>query len=428
MRIIVTGLSHNTAPVELREKLAFSNESYSSAFEVLKSNPYIRESVIVSTCNRVEIYAVADEETESVAELKKFLSGFRKIDLKDFENNLYTYLDSESVTHLFNVVSGIDSMVVGESEILGQSKDAYTIANDNKAVGKVLHVLFHNAFACAKEARANTSVTLGPVSVSSIAVELAEKIFGSLSKRTVLILGAGETSEGTAKHLMDHGVRSIIVSNRSFDRAIELAKRFGGNAVRFDEFLNHLTSADIVISSTSAPHFIIKRDDIVSIMHRRKQKPLFFIDIAVPRDIEPAVNKIDNVYLYNIDDLKVIVDRNLKERQKEIGKCNHIVASWTNKFMHWFQSLEVVPAIRHLNAYVEEIRLKELGETISKLRSLSQEEKEEIEYLTKRITNQFLHVPLTKLKEIAKHKKDGYLYVETIQELFDTRGEESDKE
>ena len=418
MRIIVVGLSHKTAPVELREKLAFSKESYSSAFEILKANPLIRESIILSTCNRVEIYAVVDDETESVKELKKFLSEFHKVDLKDFESQLYTYPDPESITHLFNVASGIDSMVVGESEILGQLKDAYTIAHDNKAVGKILHVLFHKAFACAKDTRATTSVASGPVSVSSIAVELAEKIFGNLSKKAVMVLGAGETSELTAKHLMDHGVSSILVSNRSFDRAVELAKKFGGDAVRFDEFLNYLTSADIVISSTAAPHCIIKKDEIQSVMHKRKQRPLFLIDIAVPRDIEPEVNEIDNVYLYNIDDLKVIVDNNLKERQKEVVKCTHLITLWTNEFIQWLGSLEVVPAIRHLNTYVEEIRIRELSETISKLKSLREEERDEIEYLTKRIANQFLHVPLIKLKEIYKNKKDGYMYVEAIQELF----------
>jgi glutamyl-tRNA reductase len=326
MNVVVIGLSHHTSPVELRERFAFADVKIPDTLKSLCESGIANEAVILSTCNRVEIYAATQlEPAKAFAELKQFLKTAHA-----FENPLgeeiYTLAEPQSLQHLFKVASGLDSMVLGETEILGQLKIAYEIARKNNFTGSRLNKIFQRAFNVAKHIRTHTSIQRGSVSVASVAIELAEKIFSSLAKREVLVIGAGEMSEKTARALLSRGAKSIIVANRSHERAQVLAKEFGGRAVQFDSWAAEFEKIDIAISSTSAPHHILDRAKLEPLMKLRKNRPLLLIDIAVPRDIDPAVNFLENVYLYNIDDLQSIADDYLKQRKEEIARCEQIIA------------------------------------------------------------------------------------------------------
>ncbi len=326
MNVIVIGLSHHTSPVELRERFAFADAKIPDALKTLCALGITCEAVILSTCNRVEIYAATElEPAKAFAGLKQFLKIAHA-----FENPLgeeiYTLAEPHSLHHLFKVASGLDSMVLGETEILGQLKTAYELARKNNFTGSRLNKIFQRAFNVAKHIRTHTSIQRGSVSVASVAVELAEKIFSSLAEREVLVIGAGETSEKTARALLSRGAKSIIVASRSFERAQILAKEFGGRAVQFDDWAAEFEKIDIAISSTSAPHHILDRAKLEPLMKARKNRPLLLIDIAVPRDIAPEVNFLENVYLYNIDDLQAIAADYLKQRKEEIARCEEIIA------------------------------------------------------------------------------------------------------
>jgi glutamyl-tRNA reductase len=344
MNVIVIGLNHHTSPVELRERFAFAEAKIPDALKSLRESGIVGEAVILSTCNRVEIYAATSlEPARAFAELKQFLvrwgetagepsrdneAGSRGRLRQQDENNdvFYTLAEPQSLHHLFKVASGLDSMVLGETEILGQLKDAYALAHQHKHTGARLNKAFQRAFNVAKHIRTETSIQRGSVSVASVAVELAEKIFSSLAEREVLVIGAGEMSEKTARALLSRGARSIIVASRSHERAQVLAKEFGGRAVQFDDWAGEFEKIDIAISSTSAPHHILDRAKLEPLMKARKHRPLLLIDIAVPRDIDPAVNFLENVYLYNIDDLQAIAADYLKQRKEEIARCEQIIA------------------------------------------------------------------------------------------------------
>jgi glutamyl-tRNA reductase len=326
MNVIVIGLSHHTSPVELRERFAFADAKIPGALKSLRKSGIASEAVILSTCNRVEIYAATSlEPSKAFSELKQFLKT-----VHDFENPLgeeiYTLAEPQSLQHLFKVASGLDSMVLGETEILGQLKDAYKLAHAHEHTGARLNKIFQRAFHVAKHIRTHTNIQRGSVSVASVAVELAEKIFSSLAERDVLVIGAGDTSEKVARALLSRGAKSIIVASRSFERAEILAKEFSGRAVQFDDWAAEFEKIDIAISSTSAPHHILDRAKLEPLMKARKNRPLLLIDIAVPRDIDPAVNFLENVYLYNIDDLQSIADDYLKLRKEEIVRCEEIIA------------------------------------------------------------------------------------------------------
>jgi glutamyl-tRNA reductase len=326
MNVVVIGLSHHSSPVELRERFAFADAKIPDALKSLRESGIADEAVILSTCNRVEIYAATSlEPAKAFSELKHFLKTAHA-----FENPLgeeiYTLAEPQSLQHLFKVACGLDSMVLGETEILGQLKDAYKIAHAHKHTGARLNKIFQRAFHVAKHIRTHTSIQRGSVSVASVAVELAEKIFSSLAEREVLVIGAGETSEKVARALLSRGAKSIIVANRSHERAQILAKEFGGRAVQFEDWTAEFEKIDIAISSTSAPHHILDRAKLEPLMRARKNRPLLLIDIAVPRDIDPVVNFLENVYLYNIDDLQSIADDYLKLRKKEIVRCEEIIA------------------------------------------------------------------------------------------------------
>jgi glutamyl-tRNA reductase len=325
MPIVAIGLSHHTSPVEVREKFVFTDAEIPAALNDLRTRGLVTEGVIVSTCNRMELYAVtADNDRKTLESIREYFMAARG-STDSFNGEMYLYSEPHSVEHLFKVACGIDSMLLGETEILGQIKKAYELALQHKHTGGRLNKAFQRAFNVAKHIRSSTNIQRGSVSVASAAVELAEKIFSSLEEHTVMVMGAGETSEKTARALLSRGAKSVLVSNRSHDRAVALAQELGGRAISFDDWTAEFENIDIVISSTSAPHYILDRAKLEPIMKARRHRPLLLIDIAVPRDIEPEVNFLEAVYLYNIDDLKAIADNYLKQRQEEIAKCEAII-------------------------------------------------------------------------------------------------------
>jgi glutamyl-tRNA reductase len=340
MNVVVIGLSHHSSPVELRERFAFAESKIPDALKSLCESGIVGEAVILSTCNRVEIYAATPlEPAKAFAELKQFLITHHAYE-NPLNDELYTLAEPHSLQHLFKVASGLDSMVLGETEILGQLKTAYELARKNNSTGARLNKIFQRTFHAAKHIRTHTSIQRGSVSVASVAVELAEKIFSSLAEREVLVIGAGEMSEKTARALLSRGAKSIIVASRSRERAQALAKEFGGRAVQFDDWAAEFEKIDIAISSTSAPHHILDRAKLEPLMKLRKNRPLLLIDIAVPRDIAPEVNFLENVYLYNIDDLQAIADDYLKQRKEEITRCEEIIAE---KMKPLFQTKNIQP-------------------------------------------------------------------------------------
>jgi glutamyl-tRNA reductase len=340
MNVIVIGLSHHTSPVELRERFAFADAKIPDALKSLRDSGIAGEAVILSTCNRVEIYAATSlEPAKAFAGLKQFLKTTHAFDAP-LNEETYTFAEPQSLQHLFKVAGGLDSMVLGETEILGQLKDAYALAHRHKHTGARLNKIFQRAFNVAKYIRTHTNIQRGSVSVASVAVELAEKIFSSLDEREVLVIGAGEMSEKTARALLSRGARSIIVANRSRERAQVLAQEFGGRAVQFDDWAAEFEKIDIAISSTSAPHYILDRAKLEPLMRARRHRPLLLIDIAVPRDIDPAVNFLENVYLYNIDDLQSIADDYLKQRSEEIVRCEQIIHERVNLLLETKSSVD----------------------------------------------------------------------------------------
>jgi glutamyl-tRNA reductase len=325
MPLIVVGLSHRTAPVTLRERFAFSEGKIPETLKRLRETGIVQEAVILSTCNRVEIYGVsAKAASEATRGIKRFLVEYHDYQ-EPLGDEVYDFAEPQSLEHLFKVASGLDSMVLGETEILGQLKRAYELALQHKSTAGGLNKAFQRAFNVAKQIRTETNIQRGSVSVGSVAVELAEKIFDSLKHRHVMVIGAGDTSEKTARALLSRGAESILVSNRSYDRAVALAAELGGRAIRFEDWANDFATIDIVISSTSAPHHILDRRKLEPLMKLRHHRPLLLVDIAVPRDIDPEVNYLENVYLYNIDDLQAIAEDYLKQRREEVARCEGII-------------------------------------------------------------------------------------------------------
>jgi len=345
MDLVVIGINHKTAPVEIREKFAFSFKEAIEFNRLLKEGALLAENLILSTCNRVEVYAVAQANNDYVSNIKNFLSQFHNVAIQDYDDRIYIRKDKAAVEHLFSVAAGLDSLVVGEMEILGQVKKAYQDARESRVTGKVLNRLFEKAFNTAKKIRTETFIGRGAVSVSSAAVRLAEKILGELKDKTVLVIGTGTVGEQLALYLKKNGIKSTLVTNRTFEKAKDLAERFAASAVPFEDFKERLAQVDIVIASTGAPHCIIRKDDILSLMPKRKQRPLFIIDLAVPRDVEAEINKIDNVYLYDIDDLEKIVDENIKLRRGELDDCSKIINASADRFMDWMVSEKLKDAV-----------------------------------------------------------------------------------
>jgi glutamyl-tRNA reductase len=373
--------------------------------------------MILSTCNRVEIYVAARETEKAILDLKGFLSQYHGLSLKEFEKNLYLLIGEEVVRHIFRVASSLDSMVVGEPQILGQIKSAYNIAAEAKTSGLILHRLLHRAFHVAKRVRTETKIGNSAVSVSFVAVELAKKIFGTLEKRTVLLIGAGEMCELAARHLVSGGIEKVLVTNRTYERAVALAQEFRGEPIPFEEIHQGLRMVDIVISATNSPQYLLHHEEVAKVIKDRKQKPIFFIDIADPRDVEPKVGDIENVYLYNIDDLQKVANDNIQDREKEAQKAEAIVQDEVVKFVNWYQSLEVTPTIVALRKKFEEIRNKELAKTLSIHPNFSDKERQSLEALTSSIINKILHDPLTLLKQ-KNEEAMADLYLDALRTLF----------
>jgi len=428
MDIILVGLSHNTAPVEIRECLSFSGEHLPAGILKLRDYEEILECVILSTCNRVEVYATVEKPELGVARVKDFLHACQPdLPLEKITQHLYIHKNEGVIRHLFRVAASLDSMVIGETQILGQVKDAFDCALLNKTTGVVLNKLFKKSIFTAKRVRTETRIGESAVSISFAAVELARKIFSNLRNKTGMLIGAGEMGELAAQNLVNSGIKEIVVSNRNYDRALALARLYNGRAARFEDFLQEMVNVDVVICSTGAPNYVIRFEEVQDIIHRRKNRPLFFIDISVPRNIDPEINKIGNVFLYDIDDLQSVVETNLKTRKEEAEKGEHIVAEEVGKFTQWFKSLEVVPTIIALKDRMEEIRRKELERTMGRLRSLSPEEVQIIDGLTNTIINKILHNPLVALK-LEAHSTNGLLYAEAVRKLFDLEIKVSEKE
>lgn len=428
MDIILVGLSHNTAPVEIRECLSFSGERLTAGILKLRDYEEILECVILSTCNRVEVYATVEKPELGVARVKDFLHACQPdIPLEKMTQHLYIHKNEGVIRHLFRVAASLDSMVIGETQILGQVKDAFDCALLNKTTGVVLNKLFKKSIFTAKRVRTETRIGESAVSISFAAVELARKIFSNLRNKTGMLIGAGEMGELAAQNLVNSGIKEIVVTNRNYDRALDLARLYNGRAARFEDFLQEMMNVDVVICSTGAPNYVIRFEEVQDIIHRRKNRPLFFIDISVPRNIDPEINKIGNVFLYDIDDLQAVVETNLKTRKEEAEKGEQIVAEEVGKFTQWFKSLEVVPTIIALKDRMEEIRRKELERTMGRLRSLSPEEVQIIDGLTNTIINKILHNPLVALK-LEAHSTNGLLYAEAVRKLFDLEIKVSEKE
>ncbi len=428
MPVVVVGVNHRTAPVEVRETLAFSEHGMGDSLQGLMAYPSIDGCVIISTCNRIEIYAATGEMDEGLKDIGLFLSRKSGVDISEIKNYTYSHTLYDAVRHLFRVISGLDSMVLGETQILGQVRQAYQISCANGTANRVINTLFQQALTVGKRVRTETGIDQNSVSISYTAVELAKQIFGSLHDRTVLILGAGKMSELTALHLVANGVAGVIVSNRSYERAVNLAERFGGKAVKFDQLQRYMEEADIVISCTAATHFVIRYQDVKALMSKQPDKKIMLIDIAVPRDIDPQVNEIPGVRLYDVDDLKHVVDAHLSERKIAAIKAEGIIEEELGEFMKWWSTQFAVPIIAALKKWGEEIKQQELQRALNRLGELSEHDQKVIGSLANSIVNKIMHVPVTMLKEYAL-TPEGHLYAEVLQNLFalDVSGQDKKK-
>ena len=418
MNIIVVGLSHKTANVEIRERVAFSPNKIEKPLRELVALDNLVEGVIVSTCNRVEIYATTRDIAGGIARVKRFLADYHRIPLESLEPHLYSHHSQAAVRHVFRVASSLDSMVVGEPQILGQIKTSYGYAAEYKTSGIILNRFLHKAFSVAKRVRTETQIASSAVSVAFAAVELAKKVLGYLSDKTVMLIGAGEMCELAAKHFLNSGARGLIVTNRTFERAKRLADEFGGEAVRFEELLANLHRADIVLSSTGAPHFIIGTKEVEEAVRRRRFKPMFFIDIAVPRDIDPKVDNLENAYLFTVDNLREIVQANLAQRNREAEKAEEIIDQEIGQFYKWLSSLEVTPTIVALRTRFDEIRKAELSRTVAAWKDSTPEDEKRLELFTAALMNKLLHTPTTVLKKAGQGGRVD-LYVDALRQLFD---------
>jgi glutamyl-tRNA reductase len=425
--ILLLGVNHKTAPLAIREQLAIGQggKSYEETLQELQKLDGCRECYLLSTCNRVEIIVVVQEnavlENAGRADIESrivpLLFG-NTVAPEHYQDYLYIHRNIDAVHHLFMVATSLDSMVIGEAQILGQLKEAYRLATEGKGTGPILNKLLHKAFSTAKRVRTETLIGASAVSISYAAVELARKIFGSLDTKSVLLIGAGEMAELAAEHLVSQGVDKVVVANRTLSRATSLAQRFHGSAVSLDALTDQLEQVDIVISSTGAPHLILHKQEMKAIMRARRNEPIFFIDIAVPRDLDPALNELDNVYLYDIDDLHQVVELNKSEREKEAVKARRIVDEETANFQRWLDGLAVVPTIIALRKRANDISQLEIEKALGRLPHLTLEDHQVIEKMALAITAKLLHAPIAYLKDEEGCKERHDEKVEMIRTAF----------
>ncbi len=417
MKLLITGVSHKTAPVEIRELLAFSESALPGALAQLKSREGVSEALILSTCNRVEVVVASDDGIDLQSLVCEFLAETRQASIASLGPCLYHHEGREAIHHLFRVAASLDSMVVGEPQILGQLKAAYAVAKAHGTICGVLDNVLSRAFGVAKRVRSETGIGQMAVSISYAAVELARKIFGSLDGKTVMIVGAGKMSELSARHLRRSGASHIFVTNRTYERALELANLFQGTPVEYTRFLSLLPEVDILITSSGAPHYILHKAEMQHVIGVRRNKPMFLIDIAVPRNIAPNVNEVDNVFLYDIDDLQGVVNANLREREKEAGNAEGIIVQEVERMLARLKAQEITPAIVSLREPLEQIRLAEIEKMRGKLGPLSPQQEEALDALTRGIINKIAHGPVSELRKQAGIP-EGVHVVDAIRRVF----------
>lgn len=416
MQLMVLGLNHKTAPVEMRECFSFGEERIIPLLHALCHSGDVAEAVLLSTCNRTEVYAVVDEVDDAQPEIYRVLLTAAGADSSALPH-FYCYADQETVQHLFKVSASLDSLVIGEGQILSQVKRAYALAREAGTTGAVLNTLFNRAIKVGKRVRSETRIAYNAVSVSYAAVELAKSLFGNLSPCQVLLLGAGQMSELTARHLVDNGVRTVFVSNRNHVRAERLAERFGGQAVPFDDFWQAAVRADIIITSTGAPHYLIRARDVAHLMPRRQGRAIIFIDIAVPRDVEPEVAAIAGVRLYNIDDLQEVVKANIRERRQEALAAESIIAEEMAELEEKFRYLTCRPVLVRLAAQAEEMRRRVVKKALVKLPEAGEAERRVVENMSRLLVRKLLRNPMSKVTAAAGTAAEQY-YVEALCSLF----------
>ncbi|HEX3745278.1 MAG TPA: glutamyl-tRNA reductase [Bryobacteraceae bacterium] len=417
MKLHITGVSHKTAPVEVRERLAFRPETLPAALADLKAREGVSEAVILSTCNRVEITLTTDDRSDPQSIVDSFLADCKNAGGPQIAPHLYRHEGRDAIHHLFRVAASLDSMVVGEPQILGQLKTAYAAAKDCGAVCGWLDGLMTRAFGVAKRVRSETGVGQMAVSISYAAVELSRKIFGSLANRKIMIVGAGKMSELAARHLRRSGASHVFVTNRTHERAVEMAALFQGTPVEYTRFVSMLPEVDIVITSSGAPHYILHKDEMQRVISARRNKPMFLIDIAVPRNIEPTVNDVDNIYLYDIDDLQEVINANLRERLKEADHAESMVSEEVDRMMARLKVAEVTPTIVGLQEQLEQIRAAEMEKMRRKCGPLTAEMEHAIEAMTRAIINKVAHGPISEIRHHAG-QPEGEQVVAAIRKAF----------
>lgn len=417
MYVLLAGLNHRTAPVEVRERFSICGAELLRAYQELKDHADLEAAVILSTCNRTEVYATAKDIQKGLAAMADFLGRFAQMDEDDLNRYLYQPNCYDAILHLFRVASGLDSMIMGEPQILGQVKEGHQSALEAEASDGVLNALFQRAIYVGKKVRTDTDIDRHPFSVSHAAVELARQILGDLDNKTVLVTGAGEMSETTIRYLMANGLNSVIISNRSYDKAVRMAENFNGRAVYFDQLPTELSQADIVISCTAASHYVLREDNCRSVLESRQARKIIMIDIAVPRDIDPALKDIPGVFIYDIDQLENVVDADYEARQSVIAEAEKIILKELDKFNDWLGSLYVVPVIKALKQKGEIIKKNEIKRACNRLGQLSLQEQNVIASMAHSIVNQLLHFPTVNLRELAATQQ-GHLYAEVAKKLF----------
>lgn len=430
MDILLIGLNYKTAPVEIREKFTFSDNSTGRALHLLSQTKSVLECVILGTCNRTEIYVVCDQLHTGRFYVRNFLAEWFGVEKDAFADHLYLKENLDAIEHLFRVSCGLDSMVMGETQILGQVRDAFLLAQEQKVTGTLFNTLFKQAVTLAKRAHTETGINENAVSVSYAAIELGKKIFGSFDGKHVLIIGAGKMSELTAKHLYANGSSHVTVANRTIERARVLAEKFRGDACTMEQLPQALLAADIVISSTGASGYVVTKKQLQPLLKQRKNRPLFMIDIAVPRDLDPLLHELDNVYLYDIDDLEGIVADNLAERTKEAARIEEMIGVEIAAFTSWYQTLGVVPLIAALREKAFAIHSDAMKKIENKLPNLTEREKHIIRKHTRGIINQLLHDPVVRLKELAADKKgdevlDMFSSIFALEEILERNAREN---
>ncbi len=417
MNLLSIGINHHTAAVDIRERMWMSADETKEALRQVKGK-YFSECVLVSTCNRTEVFGFATEVQTAEAELRNFLIHFKKANGNVHPNHFVGSFSGGAVNHLFKIAAGIDSMVIGDIQILGQVKEAFNISREMDMMGPVMNRLMQSTLHVGKRTRTETSICEGAVSVGYAAVELATKIFEDLSKKSALLIGAGETGELTMKHLVGKGIGHVKIANRTKEKADALVANLGGSVVEYDNIVDALRTVDIVITSVNSPSYIVQPEDVHKVMKQRSNNPLFIIDIGVPRNVNPASRKIENVFLYDIDSLSAIVDKNIDHRRAEIPAVTTIIREEMVEFFHWYNSLEVGPAIHDLRDTFEAIRVEEVEKNINRF---SPADRELLDLVTKRIVNKILHQPVTNLKHGAENGSGGketLLRINALRELF----------